>query len=290
MYKISEWHNRYEVSLKGREAKEGDELRVGPLTYVRLKVYGHKQGTGFRRMQSIAKDKTMQVFGTFCKFLELAGNQDKDNRGQLLNEKDQPATIEDLAFILGVPKKQIETAVKVLTNEQVGWLINENANTNIIKGNSIQGKVTQGKGTEVAGKIRKPPHFNYTTNIFENIIDDDIKQWAEAFPAVDIRLEIKNAAIWCKDNPDKRKEKWGRFLSNWFRRTQEHGGTNGYRGPNTKRSSGTQATTDRSCGGNKDWEAEKKEGMAKYYANNPGEEAKDIAAAEAREKADNVAL
>lgn len=122
MFKITEWNERYEVSSKGREPKAGDDLRAGPLQYIRLKVYGHSQGTGYRRMQMAAGTKSMEVFGIFCKFLEISGNQPKGKRGVLLNENDDPASIEDLAFILNVPEKQIENAITVLSSKNVGWL------------------------------------------------------------------------------------------------------------------------------------------------------------------------
>lgn len=88
---IAEWLERYEVSSKGREPKPDDELRAGSLQFIRLKVYGHTQSTGYRRLKSVSGDRTMEVFGYFCKFLEIAGNQKRGQRGVLLNEKNQPA-------------------------------------------------------------------------------------------------------------------------------------------------------------------------------------------------------
>lgn len=145
---IVEWLERYEVSSKGREAKPGDELKSSPLQFVRLKVYGHTQSTGFRRLKSVAGKRTVEVFGFFCKFLEIAGNQKSEQRGILLNEKNKPATIEDLAFILDVPVKQVENAVRVLSDEKVGWI----TYNNLIKPN-----LTQHKGPGKSGKIRENP-------------------------------------------------------------------------------------------------------------------------------------
>jgi len=119
---IVEWLERYDVSINGREPKPGDDLRAGPLNFVRLKVYGHTQSTGFRRLKSVAGKRTMEVFGYFCKFLEIAANQKRGQRGILLNEKNMPATPEDLAFILDVPLEQVENAIRVLSDEKVGWI------------------------------------------------------------------------------------------------------------------------------------------------------------------------
>jgi len=161
-YKIAEWNQRYEVSIKGREPKDGEELRAGPLSYVRLKVYGHRQGAGYRRLQQAAGDRFMEVFGIFCKLLEISGNQTREHRGKLLNERDGAASIEDIAFLLGIPVEQVDFATVKLCD--VGWLIsNNNTQLNPIKPNS-----TQHKGTENSGKFRNVPSkakktaFDYT--------------------------------------------------------------------------------------------------------------------------------
>jgi GntR family transcriptional regulator len=67
--------------------------------------------------------------------------------------------------------------------------------------------------------------FDYSSGRFAGITDRRLTTWREAYPAVNIELEIKRAAIWLTDNPTKRKKQLGRFLSGWFSRTQERGGT-----------------------------------------------------------------
>lgn len=58
------------------------------------------------------------------------------------------------------------------------------------------------------------------------VFPDHLKELQEAFPAVNVRAELKRAALWCKDNPAKRKTKNGvrRFLSTWMERQQNRGG------------------------------------------------------------------
>lgn len=154
MFTIHEWRQRYEVSLKGREPKGDEELRVGPLAYVRLKVYGHRQGAGYRRLQQACGNRFMEVFGIFCKFLEISGNEPREKRGSLYNEKDEPATIEDIAFILGATEEQVQFAVDKLC--ELGWVLDDGQQERkepkerITKGNSIKGKAP-----EISGKIRK---------------------------------------------------------------------------------------------------------------------------------------
>ncbi|MCK5018180.1 MAG: hypothetical protein KAS32_14080 [Candidatus Peribacteraceae bacterium] len=66
--------------------------------------------------------------------------------------------------------------------------------------------------------------FNKETMEFEDILPELIKKWEDAFPAVDIGLAMKSAALWVMNNPTKTKSQWGRFLTNWFSRCQQRGG------------------------------------------------------------------
>lgn len=122
IYQINEWIERYEVNTHGRTlAKDDDKLRVMPLEYVRLRVHGHEQGTGYRRLLITAKTKAMEVFGIFCKLLEIAANQPRDLRnGFIRNEKGNAATLEEIAFILGVTNSQVKKAMEILC--KIGWL------------------------------------------------------------------------------------------------------------------------------------------------------------------------
>ncbi len=76
-------------------------------------------------------------------------------------------------------------------------------------------------------KVKKTIIYNDDKKCFEDIPPEKIQQWEGAFPAVDIVLDLKSAALWVADNPTKKKSQWGRFLTNWFRRTQERGGNRG---------------------------------------------------------------
>jgi phage replication O-like protein O len=78
--------------------------------------------------------------------------------------------------------------------------------------------------------IEPMPKFSFTLEDgFVGIPYEDLQRWADTYPAVNIAAEIKKAAEWMRSNPTKRKSNYRRFLTNWFSRTQEHGGTAGYR-------------------------------------------------------------
>ncbi len=54
----------------------------------------------------------------------------------------------------------------------------------------------------------------------------DIKEYSDAYPAVDVRLHLKRMILWCKNNPQKRKatQKGAkRFIQNWLAKEQDKG-------------------------------------------------------------------
>lgn len=67
--------------------------------------------------------------------------------------------------------------------------------------------------------------FDFNNKKWENIEQDDITQWREAYPACDIELELKQMKEWLLSNPDKKKKNYRRFITNWLSRSQERGGT-----------------------------------------------------------------
>lgn len=117
-YVIAEWNSRYEVSTKGREWSDGETKRRGPLEYIRLKVHGHSQGLGWRRLLAVAGKDSAAVFGIFCKLLELAADSERENRGYLEDSETTP-----LSFVLGLPEPQVKLALDVCC--QLGWIVCE---------------------------------------------------------------------------------------------------------------------------------------------------------------------
>ena len=89
--------------------------------------------------------------------------------------------------------------------------------------NGITKNNSSSSSSSSSSSINNNTIYNYESKEFENITSVMMEKWAEAYPAVNIEMEIKRAAIWAGDNPSKRKKQWGRFLSNWFKRNQERG-------------------------------------------------------------------
>ena len=61
------------------------------------------------------------------------------------------------------------------------------------------------------------------------VTEKDLQRYAELYPAVDIKQDLRNMAGWLEANPTKRKTKNGvrRFITNWLARTQNAGGSKG---------------------------------------------------------------
>lgn len=62
---------------------------------------------------------------------------------------------------------------------------------------------------------------------WEGITDADRAEWAEAYPAADLRVELAKASAWLKANPRKaKKSNWRKWLTTtWLTRCQDRGGT-----------------------------------------------------------------
>lgn len=63
--------------------------------------------------------------------------------------------------------------------------------------------------------------FDFVSGKFQNITDQNLQQWGEAFPALKIDEQIAKAAAWQLANPKNRKSNYAKFLVNWFTRAQD---------------------------------------------------------------------
>lgn len=53
------------------------------------------------------------------------------------------------------------------------------------------------------------------------VADDVLASWRQAFPAIDVSLQIARAEAWLNANPANRKSNYERFLLNWLTRAQD---------------------------------------------------------------------
>jgi hypothetical protein len=122
-YRITDWDKNYEVTKDGKPASERSKnIRKTPLSYIRLAVQGHNPSMNYREMLQKARGKGMMVFGVFCKLLELAANQPREYRGWLLDTKACPMAADRIAFALCCDTGDINFALQVLTDKDIGWV------------------------------------------------------------------------------------------------------------------------------------------------------------------------
>ena len=104
------------------------------------------------------------------------------------------------------------------------------------RGNSITDEPKTGGSAQKQSQPTvpvEPPVITLLLNTGEEygIVKNDIIEWQELYPAVDVMQELRNMKGWCKENAAKRKTARGirRFITGWLKREQDRGGTVGYK-------------------------------------------------------------
>jgi hypothetical protein len=94
-------------------------------------------------------------------------------------------------------------------------------------GSTVQEEEEEKEKDSSSGKrVREKPkvEFSFDTGLFRGISDEQVSRWCDAYPALEIEVELAKAAAWLQANPAKRKKNYQRFLVNWLGRAQERGG------------------------------------------------------------------
>jgi predicted phage replisome organizer len=86
---------------------------------------------------------------------------------------------------------------------------------------------TSSSPTSIPKSDPKPKLFySFDESVWYGISDEQVKLWAEAYPAVDIDLELRQMGEWCKSNGARgHKQDWRKFIVNWLKRSQDRGGS-----------------------------------------------------------------
>jgi len=87
-------------------------------------------------------------------------------------------------------------------------------------------KTSEAESEISSSKNKKKISFNRDLHKFEGITEEDIELWCEAYPAVKLDVEIKKMIDWILSAGSKGyKSNWRKFITNWFSRCQDRGGT-----------------------------------------------------------------
>ena len=132
-------------------------------------------------------------------------------------------------------QKQSETEGNDCLNKTIKYNINkEERNIKerkiIIKNPFLNEKDFKEKEDEKKCHAPAKISFNNQTFKFENIPKEKMDRWKEAFPLLNVEVELKKMEAWLSANPKNKKVNYERFIVNWLGRAK--GGSDG----NNKRS------------------------------------------------------
>ncbi len=148
MYRIKNWDKHYETA-KSRDINKTSWIPIpndqSNLKYIRL--MGQKDGATY--------------FGVFIALLQICSRQPKDIRDGYLTDDGTalgiPYGYHDISAITRIDTKVVQSALKSLVNDEIGWITEEKDTTGIPQGHhgthevSVEGKGTEGKGIEGKG-------------------------------------------------------------------------------------------------------------------------------------------
>lgn len=112
-------------------------------------------------------------------------------------------------------------------NNRVHQSVLELLNVNEVKLTSIRGlidlkdRVKDKDKDKDKDKSKDKIILDLTTYNWLNITPEHRELWHKAYPAVNIDQELAKMASWIKANPDRKKIRWERFITNWLSRAQD---------------------------------------------------------------------
>lgn len=97
------------------------------------------------------------------------------------------------------------------------------------RGCGIQSNPIQSESNPISTEPQAPSVLTLLLNDGSEygVTQEDIDEWQDTFPNVDVMQQLKAMKLWLKDSPKKRKTRNGirRFVTNWLDREQNRGGT-----------------------------------------------------------------
>ena len=116
--------------------------------------------------------------------------------------------------------------------DNVTYNVTDDVTYNVTLGKDRLGKDRLGKDNIVCPEPEAPDRTTVITLTLNDrtehpVYQEDIDEWNELYPAVDILQELRKMKGWLNANPTKRKTKRGigRFINNWLSREQDKGGS-----------------------------------------------------------------
>ena len=122
--------------------------------------------------------------------------------------------------------KKLTLAKQLMTVSKTANDISKTANEKI-QNSALENNLQAPKETITKETIQKK--ILYVDQKFENITEEKIQKWSEAYPGIDIKSELKKMEVWLTANPKNKKENHERFIVNWLSRSlnNKKGGKDG---------------------------------------------------------------
>lgn len=213
VYAIKEWP----LVFESPESKKYDNFR-----YVRFP--NKMDGKSLRRIVSQERPNCYIIPSCWMFMVEIVSRHDRLHRG-IFYDDDRALDYEDIAIMIGgqYTEDNVKMTLDYLMSERIGWIIHAPLSA-VLRHYEECYALLENKYPKKKYKIG----FDHENRAFTGITDKDMETWKKAFPAVVIDAELKKAALWLHDHPDRDKKNYGGYLSRWFGREQDKGGM--YRG------------------------------------------------------------
>lgn len=145
----------------------------------------------------------------------------------------------------------------LLSNDSKGQ--QKEASDNKCVRNPIQSKSKSESNTDICSEQKaaaEPPVIALPLNTGDEypVTQEEVEEWRELYPAVDVMQCLRNMKGWLMSNPAKRKTARGitRFITTWLQKEQDRGGTPGYR-PIANREPAGASRVEQFAAGAREW-------------------------------------
>ena len=218
LYTIKDWDERYE----NNRSRTVRDLQWVPTA-------NHHDGEGY--LYVMAQDNAAEVYAAWMLMLQVASRCHP--RGRLVRSNGTPHTPTTLAIKTRGQKKWFESALKLLSNEDVGWMVGEEyvGKTGGNEQNVSQASVAcQSPDAEVSKKEGKKERKKEGKNeaapragkkLIRDMNDAEYLAYlseSEAYKGINIRREWAKAEEWC--NASNRTFS-RRMLVNWLNKAEK---------------------------------------------------------------------
>lgn len=217
---IRDWDDHFECSQSRKVA--------GPLKWFSMPT--KHDGKSFRRI--MARTDGPMIYAAWVLMLAVAAKATVRGR---LADADGPLSAADLELKTGLKASHFETAVKVLSSKEIGWLLVEEWERTgstlppqDTTGQDITPQDTTGHVCSEPPAASEPPVLTFPT-VGESpewvLTHRHVADLRESFPTLEVLAECRKALGWLNANQRRRKTPKGmpQFLFGWMSRSQNRG-------------------------------------------------------------------